>query len=59
MAERSEKKNKTKPIKKIYRTNKDAVAFNNDQIVDNDPSWPFEEKVDPRSLRKKGSRVCK
>ncbi len=48
---------RNKKFKKVYHTNVDTVGLNVEQFT---PHFElYDEKVDPRTLRKKGSRICK
>lgn len=52
--ERRRKKNKAK---KVYRTNVDTISLNVEQFG---PRFElYGTNVDPRTLRKKGSQICR
>jgi len=48
---------RNKKKEKVYSTNVDTISLNVEQFGPGPAPW--EEAVDPRLLRKKGSQICK
>ena len=55
------KRKKKRGKKEVYRVNADTISLNMDEVEANrlGRCAPWEEKIDPRRLRKKGSLTCR
>lgn len=58
------KRKKKRENKKVYSTNRDTISLNVEQFSNGYAPFypgpaPWEQPIDPRRLRKRGSQICK